>query len=192
MLWSFPMAYNSSYYPPSFDEKWTHKKTKRQVIRDFDFIGLILFSGGLLIFLMGVSWSGSYYPWKSAHVIATIVVGFLSLVAFVLHEVFAPLKEPLVNLFLGIPWVADILLVALGASVYFAFAIIWPIMVFALYTSNLTKGGWLCCVSGAGANSGQIVGGLLSRKIGKQKYQLIVCTSLTVVFLGGMSFPYLS
>ena len=92
---------------------------------------------------MGVSWGGSYYPWKSAHVIATIVVGFLSLVAFVLYEIFAPLKEPLVpmNLFLSRPWVADILLVALRASVYLAFSIIWPIMVFALYTSDLTKGG---------------------------------------------------
>jgi len=143
---------------------------------------------------MGVSWGGSYYPWKSAHVIVTIVVGFFSLVAFVLYEVLAPLKEPLVpmNLFLSLPWVADILLVALGASVYFAFAIIWPIMVFALYTSDLTKGGWLCCVSGGGANAGQIVGGLLSRKIGKQKYQLIVCSLLTVLFLGGMSVVYLS
>jgi sterol desaturase/sphingolipid hydroxylase (fatty acid hydroxylase superfamily) len=91
---------------------------------------------------MGISWGGSYYPWKSAHVIATIVVGFF-LVAFVLYKVLAPLKEPLVpmNLFLSIPWVADILLVALRTSVYFAFAIIWPIMVFALYTSDLTKGG---------------------------------------------------
>ena len=142
---------------------------------------------------MGISWGGSYYPWKSTHMIATIVVGFF-LVAFVLYKVLAPLKEPLVpmNLFLSRPWVADILLVALGASVYFAFAIIWPIMVFGLYTSDLTKGGWLCCVSGGGANSGQIVGGLLSRKIGKQKYQLIVCCSLTVIFLGGMSVLSLS
>lgn len=146
------------------------------------------------MFLMGVSWGGSYYLWDSAHVIATIVVGFLSLVLFVLHEVFAPLKEPLVpmNLFLSIPWVADVFLVALGASVYFAFAIIWPIMVFSLYTSDLTKGGWFCCVPGAGANAGQIVGGCLSRRIGKQKYQLIVCSSLTVIFLGGMYLQYLS
>jgi hypothetical protein len=47
-------------------------------------------------------------------------------------------------------------------------------------------------VSGGGANAGQIVGGLLSRKIGKQKYQLIVCSLLTVIFLGGMSVLYLS
>lgn len=76
-----------------------------QVIKDFDFIGLILFVGGLLIFLMGISWGGSLYPWKSGHVIGTIVIGFLALVAFVLYECFMPLKEPLVpmHLFLNIP-----------------------------------------------------------------------------------------
>ena len=42
-------------------------------------------------------------------------------------------------------------------------------------------------MSGGGANAGKIVGGLLSRKIGKQKYQLIVVNTLTVIFLGGMS-----
>jgi hypothetical protein len=54
---------------------------------------------------MGVSWGGSYYPWKYAHVIATIVVGFFSSVAFVPFEVLATLKEPLVpmGLFLSLP-----------------------------------------------------------------------------------------
>jgi hypothetical protein len=33
-----------------------------QVIKEFDFIGLVLFVGGLLIFLMGLSWGGSLYP----------------------------------------------------------------------------------------------------------------------------------
>lgn len=81
---------------------------------------------------MRISWGGSYYPWKSTHVIATILIGFLSLVAFVLYETFMPLKEPLVpmHLFRNIRWVADTLLVALGgASLYYAFAIVWPTMV---------------------------------------------------------------
>jgi hypothetical protein len=143
---------------------------------------------------MGLSWGGSYYPWHSAHVIATIVVGFSALIAFVLYECFAPLKEPLVpmKLFLSVPWVADILVVAFGASVYFAFAIVWPQMVFSLYTSDLTRGGWYCCITGLGANTGQITGGLTSRHFGKQKYQLIVVNTLTVIFLGGMSVLSLS
>ena len=80
-------------------------------MKDFDFVGLILLVGGLLIFLMGISWGGSYYPWKSTHVIATIVVGFLALVAFVIYESFVPLKEPLVPMYLfkNLPWVATMM-----------------------------------------------------------------------------------
>ena len=101
----------NSYFPPTFDEKYAHRKTKTQVVKDFDFVGLILLVGGLLIFLMGISWGGSYYPWKSTHVIATIVVGFLALVAFVIYESFVPLKEPLVPMYLfkNLPWVATMM-----------------------------------------------------------------------------------
>jgi len=76
----------TSYFPPSFDEKYAHKKTKRQVLDDFDFIGLILRVGGRLVFLMSISWDGSYYPWKSAHVIATTATGFFVLVEIIHYE----------------------------------------------------------------------------------------------------------
>ena len=46
---------------------------------------MLLFVGGLILFLMGLGWGGSRYPWRSAHVIATIIVGACSLVAFVLY-----------------------------------------------------------------------------------------------------------
>jgi ATP/ADP translocase len=176
-----------SYHPPTFGEKYGNQKTKWQMIRDFDFIGLILFTGGLLIFLMGLSWGGSLYPWKSGHVIGTIVVGFLALIAFVLYETFMSLKEPFVpiHLFQNGPWVADVLVVALGASIYYAFAIVWPQMVFTLYTSDLTHGGFMCCVTGSAINIGQILGGTFSRQVGKQKVQLIVTAICTGAFLGG-------
>lgn len=91
-LWYF------AYHPPTFHMK--NKRSRMQVIRDFDFVGMILFSGGLLVFLMGLSWGGSVYPWASAHVITTVVVGVVALVAFVLYECFRPLKEPLVPMHL--------------------------------------------------------------------------------------------
>lgn len=159
------------------------------MIIDFDFVGLILLVGGLLIFLMGISWGGSYYPWKSAHVIATIVVGFLALVAFVLYEAYMPLAEPLVpmHLFKNVPWVATMMVVSLGASVYYAFAIVWPTMVFSLYTSDLTYGSLLCCVTGCGTNAGQLLGGIFCRHLGKQRTQIVVGAISMGTFLGGKS-----
>lgn len=56
-----------------------------QECRDIDFFGIFLFTAGLLLFIMGLSWGGVQYPWKSAHVISTIVIGFCTCVAFVLY-----------------------------------------------------------------------------------------------------------
>ena len=92
-------------------------RSKIQQLKDFDFVGCLLFTAGLLLFVMGLSWGGSLYPWKSGHVIGTIVAGSLGIVAFFLWEIYMPLKEPLVpmHLFKNGPWVASCLLLALGA-----------------------------------------------------------------------------
>jgi len=77
--------------------------------KKFDYVGTSLYTGGLLVFMMGLSWGGSVYPWASSWVIGTIVAGFVALVAFVLWECFAGLKEPLVpmNIFSNYSWYVD-------------------------------------------------------------------------------------
>lgn len=75
------------YHPPNFDE--LHKNRSRwQEVKDIDFGGVVLFCAGLILFLLGLSWGGSAYPWGSAHVIATLVVGFCVCVLFVLYGEF--------------------------------------------------------------------------------------------------------
>jgi hypothetical protein len=66
------------------------------------------------------------------------------------------------------------MMVAMGATVYFCFSIVWPTMVFSLYTSDLTYGGLLCTIIGLGTNAGEIRCGLDCRRLGRQKYQVIV------------------
>jgi hypothetical protein len=75
-------------------------KTRLELLKAFDWIGLILFMGGLVVFLIGLSWGGSVHPWKSAEVIAFIVVGGCTIIVFVIYECIAPLKEPLVPMHL--------------------------------------------------------------------------------------------
>jgi MFS family permease len=71
------------YHPPTFQHLHKNRSRMEQVKR-MDFVGLVLFSGGLATFLIGLAWGEGTYPWSSAHVIATIVVGAVALVAFVL------------------------------------------------------------------------------------------------------------
>lgn len=130
---------------------------------------------------------GSYDAWNSAHVIATIVIGFTALVAFILYETYVPLKESLIPIYLfkNIPWVSAMMGVALDASVYYAFAIVWPTVVFSVYATSLSYGGLLCCVTGTGTNAGQIICGLLCRRIGEQRTQMIVTGIAMGGFLAG-------
>jgi hypothetical protein len=51
--------------------------------------------------------------------------------------------------FKDMPRVATTMVVAQGASVCYVFATVWPALVFPLYTSDLSKEGYLCCVAGS-------------------------------------------
>ncbi|OQD73700.1 hypothetical protein PENDEC_c014G03765 [Penicillium decumbens] len=55
-------------------------------VKAIDFIGALLALGGTSVFLLGLNWGGGQYQWNSAHVIATLVVGFAISVGFVAWE----------------------------------------------------------------------------------------------------------
>lgn len=48
------------YHPPKFEQLHT-RHTKWQFIKSLDYIGLILFCGGVVPFLFGISWGGQRY-----------------------------------------------------------------------------------------------------------------------------------
>lgn len=84
------------YYPPTFETKHKYDgKTKLQLLRELDYLGLFLFSAGCILFLLGVNWGGRQHPWKSAYVITPMVIGVLCLVSLGFWEAFADLKNPL-------------------------------------------------------------------------------------------------
>lgn len=67
------------YFPPSRPRNT--EKTKWQEFRQLDFLGIFLYTAGLTLFLVGISWGGISYPWKSAPVIVPIVVGAVLFIA---------------------------------------------------------------------------------------------------------------
>lgn len=75
-------------------------RSVKAMLYDFDWVGLVLFAGGLVTFLIGLSWGGSVHPWRSAHVLASILSGACALIIFVIYECFAALKEPLIPMHL--------------------------------------------------------------------------------------------
>lgn len=55
-------------------------------VKAIDFVGVVLALGGTAVFFLGLNWGGNDYSWGSPHVIASLVVGFVVVVAFVLWQ----------------------------------------------------------------------------------------------------------
>jgi MFS family permease len=189
------------YHPPTFHMKHGNDRMIKY-IKEFDYVGTVLYTGGLvsilsktpdfysylqLIFVMGLNWGGNAYEWSSAHVITAIVVGFFALVAFVLWKCFVPLREPLVNMhfFRNRGWVAATIISGLCASIFYAFAIVWPQMVGIMYgaSSGPMGAAWLSSLVGMTIVLGEIVGGFSAKAIRHLKYQ---CMASMVI--GGILF----
>lgn len=82
------------YWPPKRPQ-YDHEKTRWQEVKELDFIGLLLYTSGLVTLLIGLTWAGQpEHPWRSASVIAPIILGFLGLVACFLYDFFL-VKKPL-------------------------------------------------------------------------------------------------
>ncbi|CAK7210672.1 hypothetical protein SEUCBS140593_000909 [Sporothrix eucalyptigena] len=142
-------------------------------LRHFDYVGTFLFAAGFVLFLLGLSWGGSVYPWKSAAVICAIVLGAALLGVFALWETFAPLREPLVpiHILADIKWVCNSAVLGLGASAYYSLAIIWPIQASVVYGATDIELGALSAIPGIAIVVGQVIGGYLAPRIGKVTLQ---------------------
>ena len=79
------------------------------------------------------------------------------LTLMIVYESFRDLKEPLIpmHLFKDIGYTASMISLALGASVYYSQAIIWPQLVGNVYSNGrLMWGGWVSCLVGIGITVG--------------------------------------
>lgn len=84
------------YHPPSSETKHKHDgKTRMEIIKRLDYIGLAIFTAGCCLFLVGLSFRGTTHPWKSAATITPIVLGLLLLVGLGFYEAFADIEYPI-------------------------------------------------------------------------------------------------
>ncbi|KAJ5937122.1 hypothetical protein N7466_003572 [Penicillium verhagenii] len=176
------------YFPPGWELK--HKGQNRlQAVKDFDYIGFFLYAGGLVLVLLGLSWGGTSYAWSSAHVVAVLVVGFVSLTAFTLYEIFVPLRQPVLpmSLLKNRGYSATVGSALVGNMVFFALSLLWPQEIEALFTTDNIKSGWLSITTGAGVIVGEVVAGALMKPIGHSKYQLIASTVIITAFSGALA-----
>lgn len=123
------------YFPPSFKMKHS-KESRLHIVKHIDYVGISIFTAGIIVFILGISWGGAAYPWDSPAVIVSIIGGFAAIVCFVLWERYGRVTQPFVplELFQDRDWVVGMLMLSFGASIYYAFALVWPQAVAALYS----------------------------------------------------------
>ena len=171
------------YFPPNF-YMINSKLTKWQEVKALDYGGLALYFGGLVLVLLGFTWAEGAYPWKSAHVIASLVVGLVALVAFGIYEVYMPLKQPLlpVKLFKVRNITACIFVGSTMQMVWLALNVFWPLQINAIFTTDEVTIGILSCTTGIALAAGELIFAPLFRTLGHLKWQLVIACLMTAIF----------
>ncbi|KAH8894655.1 MFS general substrate transporter [Thozetella sp. PMI_491] len=72
------------YNPPKTDKQLNLSNGEK--LAKLDWVGYLLFSAGLVLFCMGLSWSQNPYEWSDPHTSATFAVGLALIIALIVYE----------------------------------------------------------------------------------------------------------
>ncbi|KAI1756854.1 fungal trichothecene efflux pump [Xylaria castorea] len=176
------------YHPPTFD-LLHERKTKRQILKQLDYVGSFLWIAGLTLFLIGISVGGTVYPWKSATTLSTIVVGGVLLIILFIYESCVDLEYPAipVKFFRNRGFISLVACATVATMFYYSAVLLWPQQVKALFTSDIYYGGWLSATVPSATAIGQVAGGFLIKGKINIRYWMIFSTFSMVGFVGALA-----
>ncbi|KAI0448870.1 fungal trichothecene efflux pump [Xylaria acuta] len=176
------------YHPPTFD-LLHERKTKRQILRQLDYVGTFLWIAGLTLFLIGISVGGTVYPWKSATTLSTIIIGGVLLIILFIYESYVDLEYPAipVKFFRNRGFISLVACATVATMFYYSAVLLWPQQVKALFTSNIYYGGWLSATVPSATAIGQVVSGFLLKGKINTRYWMIFSTFAMVGFVGALA-----
>lgn len=152
------------YHPP---RRIFQDRTKLQVISELDYLGLFLYTAGVTLFLLGIGWAGQQHPWKSASVIAPIVIGLISFLAAFAWSFSGRPSRPLLPLRLFKQWRAYTTVAIIGFTsglAHIALTTFVPQQIAYVFTHDAILAGWYNVPIGFGACiGGPILGPLIPR-----------------------------
>lgn len=167
-----------------------HNFSRREAIKRIDFLGILLLTAGLTLFLLGVSWGGTtpVLTWNSAHILGLLIPGIVCCVSFVIYECLVP-ASPIIPMrfFKDVRGFACInVMSAVFGCINIAFFILWPSQVIHIFgsTGSWEQTAWMSCTVNFGIWTGIIIVGPLYHIIKRIRWQLVVATAWMCVFLG--------
>lgn len=111
------------------------------------------------------------------------------MIGFGFWEAYSGHDAPLIpmSLFKNVKYDAIVACASIGAMVYYSMTVLWPTLIGALFTTDVTETGWLSCAVGGGLLLGQISGGLGIRFIPRMKIQMTVAAVTMVTFVAALA-----
>lgn len=182
------VLYQFLYHPPTFEQLHVGK-TRMQQTKELDWVGIFLYVAGCVLFLVGLSWGGTSYPWKSAEVLCTLIIGIFTVAGFFVYEGFFCRVQPLMppRVFKNLGFVAVVACATVASMVYYSLTVLWPTIIETIYTTDTMKIGWQSSVVGGGVLLGQATAGLAISYVPKLKLQVIACAVTIFSFVTAMS-----
>ncbi|KAJ5794607.1 Major facilitator superfamily domain general substrate transporter [Penicillium paradoxum] len=157
-------------------------------IKEFDLVGVFLFAGGMVVFLLPFTLANmAPNGWNSGYIIAMIVVGLVLLISFGLYEIYlAPVP------FLNYKFLAD--RTVLGACLlnmtyqmsYYSYGVYLPSFLQVVYNVDVATAGYIGNIFSVAAFFSLFFAGWLIRVTGRFKWILWVCVPLYIFGIGLM------
>jgi len=128
-----------------YDDPARHKKIdKAKVLREIDYVGGILSTIGVTLFMMGLQWGAVQYKWSSVHVLVPFVLGAAIIGCFIVWELkFAPYPMFPKRLFSKAKrtMICILLVTFFSGANFFVLLLFWPTEVYNVYGDDPLKVG---------------------------------------------------
>ena len=171
-------------------------RQRRASVRDLDYLGIVLFTAGVVPFMLGlsnkgnVSSTGQLANWTDLNVMGLIVLGLVILAGFVLVESRA--KEPIIplDLFKGRDFAVSMVAVFVFGIAMFAAVLFMPRFYQTVRGISATASGYYIWPLLVGLMGGSIGSGLLISRIGRYKW--LMTGGAVVMVIGGFLLTHLT
>jgi hypothetical protein len=174
------------YSPPS---RPILDRSRTQILKELDFVGILLYTSGTTLFLMGLAWGGNPYSWKSVHVLAPLLLGVLLFALMFIWDFSRFPKRPLIprRLFGKFREFTSLLVVIFVAGlVFISIGSLIPAEIGYVYTEDPIKAGYYNIAAGTAALGGVILGALV-HKMKHIPIQLMVAVAIQTIFTAMMA-----
>ncbi|KAL6240381.1 hypothetical protein RBB50_012718 [Rhinocladiella similis] len=158
------------------------------VVKEFDLPGVILFAGGLTVFLLPFTLaSRAPHGWRTDYIIAMIIVGFVVLVLFVLYQIYLAPTPFLKSRFLLDRSVLGACLLDMTYQVsYYCYASYLTSFLMVVYNLNVAEAGYVANTFSAVSFLCLFATGWVIRVTGRFKRILWICVPLYIFAVGLM------